>query len=54
MLETKKFIVSKKTASTDPTETALVWFGLDVIFKVNRTKPNHMLFLSCGSDDFYL
>jgi len=26
--KTKQKIVSKKTASIDPTQTALVWFGL--------------------------
>jgi hypothetical protein len=35
--------LSKKTAPTDPIQTGLVWFGLDFILKVNRTKPNHVL-----------
>jgi len=43
MLE-KNCIVTKKTAPTDPTQSVLVWFGSDFIFKVNRTKPNRMLF----------
>jgi hypothetical protein len=34
----------EKTASTDPTQTALAWFGLDCILKINRTKPNRMYF----------
>jgi len=38
-----KTIVSSRK-NTDPTQTALVWFGSDFIFKVNRIKPNHMLF----------
>jgi len=36
--------LSKKTASTDPIQTALVWFGLNFILEVNRTKPNRILF----------
>jgi len=48
MLETKKKLLSKKTAPTDQIQTALVWFGLvwfvsDFIFNVNRTKPNGIL-----------
>jgi len=47
----KELYRHEKTAPTDPTQTPLVWFGSDFIFKVNRTKPHD--FLSCGSDDFY-
>jgi len=35
MLKIKNCIVSIKTAQTDPTQTALVWFGSDFILKVN-------------------
>ena len=41
MLEKK--LLSKTTAPTDPIQTAFVWFGLDFILKVNRTKPNRIL-----------
>jgi hypothetical protein len=34
----------KKTAPTDPIQTAFVWFGSDFILKVNRTKPIRILF----------
>jgi len=43
-VENKNLYRPKKTAPTDPTQTALVWFGSNFIFKVNQTKPNRMLF----------
>jgi len=55
MLE-KNWIVLKKTAAINLTQTALIWFGLvwfGFCFKsqLNQTKPH--AFLSCGLDDFY-
>jgi len=40
MLETKKKFVSNKTASTDPTQTALVWFSLVWMLFLKSTEPN--------------
>jgi len=36
--------LSPKTAPTDPTQAALVWFDSDCILKVNQTKPNRTHF----------
>jgi len=33
-----------RTNRSNPNRIGLVWFGSDFIFKVNRTKPNRMLF----------
>jgi len=43
-------MLTKKTVSTDPTQTALVSFGFYFKSQPNQTKPH--AFLSCGSDDF--
>jgi hypothetical protein len=40
MLQTKIYIVLKKTAPTDPTKTAFVWFGLIQILFLKSTEPN--------------
>jgi len=34
----------KRTNRSNPNRIVLVWFGLDFIFKVNRTKLNRMFF----------
>jgi len=46
----KKKLLSKKTAPTDPIQTAMVWFGFYFRSQLNQTKPH--IYLSCGSDDF--
>jgi len=43
MLETKNCIVSKKTAPTNPTQTALFWFVLVRILFLKSTKPNQTI-----------
>jgi len=45
MLKTKKITVQKNcTNRSNPTAIGLIWLGSDFIFKVNRTKPNRILF----------
>jgi len=39
-VKNKKLYCLRKTAPTDPTQTALFWFGSDFILKVNWTKAN--------------
>jgi hypothetical protein len=39
-----KNIIKNRTNRTNPNRIDLVWFGLVLFLKVNRTKPNRMLF----------
>jgi len=43
ILKTKNCIVLKKPHQ--PIQPKPHWFGLDFIFKVNRTKPNRIFFI---------
>ena len=38
------FLIKNRTNRTNPNRISLVWFGLDLFFKSNRTKPNCMFF----------
>jgi len=40
MLKIKNCLVSQKIATTEPTQTTLVWFGSAFILKTNQTRPH--------------